>query len=157
MIKCTAHLGECARKAPGRLSSSDLGRSQNAGPTKSLPLWSTQEPKPEQFRPGKCTQPRACFGQFPFRAAWSLSSVDWESIGAMKVKVKIAQLCLILCDPMDYTVHGILQARILEWVAFPFSRRSSQPRDQTQISCITGGFFTREPQGKPKKVLVNSV
>ena len=42
---------------------------------------------------------------------------------------------------MDYTVHGILQARILEWVAFPFSRGSSQPRDRTQFSCIVGGFF----------------
>ena len=47
-----------------------------------------------------------------------------------------------LCDPMDYTVHGILQARILEWVAFPFSRGSSQPRDRTQVSHIAGGFFT---------------
>ena len=44
-------------------------------------------------------------------------------------KVKVAQLCLTLCDPMDYTVHGILQVRVLEWVAFPFSRESSQPRD----------------------------
>ena len=43
---------------------------------------------------------------------------------------------------MDYTVRGILQARILEWVAFPFSRGSSQPRDQTQVSRIAGGFFT---------------
>ena len=43
---------------------------------------------------------------------------------------------------MDYTVHGILQARILEWVAFPFSRGSSQPRDRTQVSCIAGGLFT---------------
>ena len=42
---------------------------------------------------------------------------------------------------MDYTVHGILYARILEWVAFPFSRRSSQPRDQTWVSHIAGGFF----------------
>ena len=40
----------------------------------------------------------------------------------MKVKVKVTQLCLTLCDPVDYTVHGILQARILEWVAYPFSR-----------------------------------
>ena len=48
-----------------------------------------------------------------------------------QVKVKVAQLCLTLCDPMDYTVHEILQARILEWVAFPFSRGSSQPRDRT--------------------------
>ena len=43
---------------------------------------------------------------------------------------------------MDYIVHGILQARILEWVAIPFSRGSSKPRDQTQVFCITGGFFT---------------
>ena len=56
--------------------------------------------------------------------------------------MKITQLCLTLCNPMDYTVHGILQARILEWVAFPFSRRSSQSRDQTQVSRIAGGFFT---------------
>ena len=58
------------------------------------------------------------------------------------VKVKVAQLCLTLCDPMDYRVHGILQARILEWVAFPFSGGSSQPRDGTQVSCVAGGFFT---------------
>ena len=43
---------------------------------------------------------------------------------------------------MDYAVHGILQASILEWLAFPFSRESSQPRDQTQVSHIAGGFFT---------------
>ena len=60
----------------------------------------------------------------------------------MLAKMKVAQLCPNLCDPMDYTVHGILQARILEWVAFPFSRGSSQPRDQTQVSCIAGRFFT---------------
>ena len=57
-------------------------------------------------------------------------------------KVKVAQLCPTLCDPMDYTVHGILQVRILEWVAFPFSRGSSQPRDGTQVSCFAGRFFT---------------
>ena len=57
--------------------------------------------------------------------------------------VKWKLLCRVrLCDPMDYTVHGILQARILEWVAFPFSRGSSQPRDQTQVSRIAGRFFT---------------
>ena len=47
----------------------------------------------------------------------------------LKVKVKVTQSCPTLCDPMNYTVHGILQARILEWVTFPFSRGSSQPRD----------------------------
>ena len=58
-------------------------------------------------------------------------------------EVKIAQSCPTLCDPVDYTVHGILQARILEWVAFPFARGSSQPRDWTQVSHTAGGFFTR--------------
>ena len=59
-----------------------------------------------------------------------------------KLKVKVPQPCPTLCDPMDYTVHEILQARILRWVAVLFSRGSSQPRDQTQDSCIAGGFFT---------------
>ena len=58
------------------------------------------------------------------------------------VKVKVAQSRPALCDPMDYTVHGILQARILEWVAFPLSRGSSQPRDQTQVSHIASTFFS---------------
>ena len=56
--------------------------------------------------------------------------------------MKVAQSCATLCNPMDYTPHGILQARILEWIAVPFSRGSSQPRDQTQVSHIAGGFFT---------------
>ena len=58
------------------------------------------------------------------------------------VKVKVTQLYPTLCNPMDYTVRGILQARILEWVAFPFTRGSSQPRDRTQVSRIAGGFLT---------------
>ena len=63
-------------------------------------------------------------------------------VKAGKVKVKVAQSCPTLCNPVDYTVHGILHARILEWVAFPFSRGSSQSRDQTQVYRIAGGFFT---------------
>ena len=58
------------------------------------------------------------------------------------VKVKVTQSSPGLCDPMDCTVHGILQARILERVAFPFSSRSSQPRDRTQVSRVAGIFFT---------------
>ena len=58
------------------------------------------------------------------------------------MKVKVAQSCLTLCNPMDCIVHGILQARILEWVAFSFSRGSPQPRDRTQVSRIAGVFFT---------------
>ena len=68
-----------------------------------------------------------------------------KSVRESKVKVKVTQLCLTLWDLMDYTVHGILQAKILEWVAFPFSRGSSQPRDQTQVSHTAGGFFTSWP------------
>ena len=65
----------------------------------------------------------------------------------MKVKVPVAQSCLTLCGLMDCSppgssVHGILQARILEWVAIPFSSESSQPRDQSQVSCVEDRFFT---------------
>ena len=68
-------------------------------------------------------------------------------------KVKVTRSCLTLCNPMDYTVHGILQARLLEWVAFPFSRGSSQPRDQTQV----GGFFTSWAPRRPKNTGVGSL
>ena len=54
----------------------------------------------------------------------------------MLALLKVTQSCLTLCNLMDYTVLGILQARILEWVAFPFSRASSQPRDRAQVSHI---------------------
>ena len=59
------------------------------------------------------------------------------------MKVKWKSLTRVrLCDPMEYTVHGILQARIVEWVAFPFSRESSQSRNQTQVSHVAGRFLT---------------
>ena len=65
--------------------------------------------------------------------------------------VLVAQSCLTLCDPMGCSlpgssVHGILQARILEWVAIPFFRGSPLPRDRTWVSCIVGRFFTSEPR-----------
>ena len=66
--------------------------------------------------------------------------------------MKITQSCSTLWNPLGYTVHGILQARILEWVAFIFSRVSSQPRDRTQVSRIAGGFFTSWATGKPRAV-----
>ena len=89
--------GECTHQAPGRLSCSNLGRAQNAGPTESVPLWSTQEPEPEQCRPGKCTQPRACFRHFPCRATWRLSSVDQESTHAVSGgKPSVAQTLRVL-------------------------------------------------------------
>ena len=69
-------------------------------------------------------------------------------------EVKVAQSCLTLCEPMDYTVHGIPQARILEWVAFPFSTGSSQPRSQIGTSCTAGGFFTNWATREARKRLV---
>ena len=65
----------------------------------------------------------------------------------------VSQSCLTLCNPTDcsppgFSVLGILQARILEWVAIPFSRGSSRPRDQIHIPALAGGFFTSEPPEK---------
>ena len=72
-------------------------------------------------------------------------------------EVKVAQLCPTLCNPIDYTVHGILQARLLEWVAFPFSGGSFQPRDQTEVSRIAGGFFTSWATREAKNTGVGSL
>ena len=85
------------------------------------------------------------------------------------VHAKSLELCPTLCDPMECSppgssIHGILQARILEWVAVPSSRGSSRCRDQTHIPCISGGFFTARPPGKsclescncPKAILSKS-
>ena len=73
----------------------------------------------------------------------------WLSFLDGACDVKVTQSCPTLCDPMDYTVYGILQARILEMVAFPF-RGSSQPKDRIQVSHIAGRFFiswdTKEAQ-----------
>ena len=74
-----------------------------------------------------------------------------------EVKVKAAQSCPALCNPRDYTVHGILQARILEWVTFPFSRGSSQPRGRTQVFPVACGFFTSWVTRKPKNTGVGSL
>ena len=88
--------------------------------------------------------------QWPSLFSWAPKSLQMLT-ASMKVKdtcsleekwKKWKLLSLTLWDPTNYTVHGILQARILEWVAFPSSRGSFQPRDQTQVSRVAGGFFT---------------
>ena len=71
-----------------------------------------------------------------------LSTRNYHNIVNWLCEMKVALSCLTFCDPMDYTAHGILQTRILKWVAISFSRGSSQPRDRNQVSRITGGFFT---------------
>ena len=83
--------------------------------------------------------------QIPKRILWSLHPLALlgESFTTSFLsESENHSVVLTLCDPIDYTVHGILQARILQWVAIPFSRGSSQLRDQTQVSHIVGGFFT---------------
>ena len=64
-------------------------------------------------------------------------------------EVKVAQSCPTLCDPMEYTVRGILQARILEWVAFPFFSGSSRPRNWTGSPALQVDSLPTEPSGKP--------
>ena len=71
----------------------------------------------------------------------------WALRPRKKKQSEVAQLCPTLCDPMDCSlpgssIHGILQARVLEWVAISFSRASSRPRDGTQVSRIAGRCFT---------------
>ena len=94
-----------------------------------------------------------CFCLLPHLCVRYLLSEFSFGFGALLLSVitlmcaLVAEYCLTLCDPMDCSppgssVHGILQARILEWVAIPFSWGSSQLRDQMQVSCIAGGFCT---------------
>ena len=80
----------------------------------------------------------------------------WKSVGLTSVRASCSVVS-DFCDPMDYTVHGILQARTLEWVVFPFSRGSYQPRDQTQVSHIAGWFFTSWATWKHKNIGVGSL
>ena len=95
---------------------------------------------------------------FPFVSTFKMSFYSWFK--TKKVKTKLIKkkknfiwstcqrkgnqhwLCPILCDPKNYWVHGVLQARILEWAAVPFSRGSSQPTDWSQVSHTSGRFFT---------------
>ena len=111
--------------------------------------------------------PLLCFLGSPSKNLSSLQSVSlWLLLGATKLwhwvigvisrslqlhplcpvwgreKVKVIHSCPVHFDSMNYTAHGILQARILEWAAFSFSRGSSQPTDRTQVSHIAGRFFT---------------
>ena len=72
---------------------------------------------------------------------------DVAVVESERKESEVAQSCLTLCDPMDgsvpeSSVHGIFQARVLDWVAISFSRGSSQPRDQTRVSRIVGRCFT---------------
>ena len=98
----------------------------------------------------------------PGKVIHLLESAGVEKISVKGSEVKVAQSCPTLCDSMHCSlpgssVHRILQARIMEWVAVPFSRGSAQSRGWTPVSCITGGFLPSEPPGKPKNTGVSSL
>ena len=89
-----------------------------------------------------------CVGRMLKSSYWEFIELPgFENFVCVYMCVLVAQLCLILCHPIncsppDFSVHGILQARILEWIAILLSRGTSQPRDWTLVSCFTGRFFT---------------
>ena len=97
--------------------------------------------------------PRSCVlihaspsASVPPGSSWVISFYN-KPVKVKKVTVLVTQSCPTLCYSMDFSspissAHGILQARILDWVAIPFSKRSSQPRDWSQVSSIAGRFFT---------------
>ena len=105
--------------------------------------------------PGDLPEPRIKPMSPALAGGFFTTSVTWEiRIEKRKVKVLVTQLCLTLCNPMDCSppgssVHEVLQTRILEWVAIPFSRGFSWPRDWTHGSCTAGRFFTIWPPGNP--------
>ena len=97
-------------------------------------------------------------------SGFSTSGGQCQWPNKVKMKVLVAQSCPTLynlrhCSPPGSSVHGILQARILKWVAIPFSRKSSLPRDWTWVFCIAGRFFTiwvtRETHDQTRWVLIS--
>ena len=91
---------------------------------------------------------------------WCLDDLLFKKAFQLKIflkKVKVAQSCPTLCNPLDCSsadssVRGISQARILEWVAYPFCSRSSRPRNWTGVSCVAGGFFTNWAIGEAQNL-----
>ena len=123
-----------ARKQRGQVQTADLGRV----------FKNLQRPEQEPRGHGRAGQ------QYAMLNVLSCHSLKQELLfdpyNNIHVHVCVSQSCPALCDPMDCSppgssVHGILQARILQWVTIPFSRGSSWPRNWTQVSCIAGGFF----------------
>ena len=102
------------------------------------------QPLPPLLAPGIYSRP------ISRRCCWLRHQPVWEAGSPCLIPTPLAgctELSRTLCDPMDCSrpgssVHGILQARILEWVVMPSSRESSQPREWTQVSCTAGRFFT---------------
>ena len=125
----------------------------------------TWRERPRKDKPLRCAGERSHLGDFiPGKfpadptAGYNLIPISWETQNESESLV--AQSCPTLCDPMDcsppgFSIHGIFQERILEWVAISFPRGSSQARDQTQVSHIVGRRLTlwaiREVLRDPKQ------
>ena len=112
----------------------------------------TPPPHPRHLRTG-----RATFGILsPSESTMTQNKGKWRETGCWvcvlgyRVKVRVIQSCLTLCDPLDYTVHGILQARILKWVAFPFSWDLPKPGTEPRSPTLQVDSSPAEPQGKPR-------
>ena len=113
------------------------------------------DPVNPDARSGRCKQPESKVKLLAPQSCPTLCDpMDWSLPGSsvhgvLQTRILESEsesrsvMSKTLFDPTDYTVHGILQARILEWVDIPFCRGSSQPRDQTQVSCIAGRFLYR--------------
>ena len=112
--------------------------------TERLFFWSVMSKGRRKWQPSPVCLPEESQGRRSLVGCrlWGCRESDMtEATQQQEIKVKVIQLCPALCNPMDYKGYGILRARILELVTFPFSRGYSQPRDQTQVSCIAGRFF----------------
>ena len=147
-----------SRSAIARLSQHKPMKSHGSLLTTALPTSSFPLPKSSPARVvwGPCHSCRPWIAIF----CW-LFFFCWFPV-CVPVCVLVAQLCPILpphglCSLPGSSGHGILQGRILEWVAIPFSRGSSQPRDRTQVSCTAGRFLPSEPPGKPLLILSHSI
>ena len=139
---------------------SNRGTSLRVRPTQIwCPAWLLSQSHVQLFAT-PCTAARQA--SLSFTIPWSLANIsDYPFhppglLVSLPVKFKqkiivISQCCgnPMVCCPQGSSVRGILQARMLEWVAIPFSRGSSRPGDRTWISCLAGGFSTSEPPGKP--------
>ena len=122
-------------------------------------FWVRKIPWKREWQPTSAFLPGEAHEIWPIHLCCDLLALTAGTTWVMHACVcaKLLQPCPTLFDPMDYSlpgsfVYGILLARILGWVAMPFSRRSSWPRDRTHVSCSSctaGGFFTAQPPGTP--------
>ena len=99
-----------------------------------ISCWCFKPPSSWAFMTAASGSSYSSVARFKAKSPW-FCSVTWD-------KVKVTRSCLTLWDSIDFSAHAILQARILEWVVFSFSRGYSQPRVRTQVSLIAGKFFT---------------